>query len=236
MPVFPINERGKIPLEDFQLGFIKNVALELFELVASIIPGKRQERKDKQTQILTEGGVQTEMQFCVSMMNENIRRWEEIKGHNPHDSGVADVPSAEENDDDLLRTEKEEEIRPYDLIRKLFIWWKYLRKSPAHSKLKLDPEENERRESKHNQQLQQQENGSLGNEREHPQENHQQSQQKQQQEEPGSSPQAPHYTSHPAPRLSLSEDSPPMLAGYEPPTANPSSGDGLATGCHCIIQ
>ncbi|ORY97499.1 hypothetical protein BCR43DRAFT_489881 [Syncephalastrum racemosum] len=201
MPVFPINERGKIPLEDFQLGFIKNVALELFELLGSIIP---------------------EMQFCVSMMNENIRRWEEIKGHNPHDSGVADVPSAEENDDDLSGAEKKEEIRPYDLTH---------------------PEEDERHDNKRDndaingntgKQLPQ-ENGSPGNEIEHLQENHRQPQQKQQQE-PSSSPQVPHYTSHPAPRLSLSEPSPPMLAGYDPPTANPSSGQGLATGCHCIIQ
>jgi hypothetical protein len=36
MPVLPINERGKISLEDFQLTFKKFVALKLFESVTKV--------------------------------------------------------------------------------------------------------------------------------------------------------------------------------------------------------
>lgn len=35
----PINDRGKLSQEDVQIGFIKHVALPLFEVVDSIIPG-----------------------------------------------------------------------------------------------------------------------------------------------------------------------------------------------------
>jgi 3'5'-cyclic nucleotide phosphodiesterase len=40
LPVMPINDRGKLSQEDVQIGFIKHVALPLFEVVDSIIPGK----------------------------------------------------------------------------------------------------------------------------------------------------------------------------------------------------
>ncbi|KAH8552541.1 hypothetical protein BGW37DRAFT_423915 [Umbelopsis sp. PMI_123] len=40
LPVMPINDRGKLSQEDSQIGFIKHVALPLFEVVDSIIPGK----------------------------------------------------------------------------------------------------------------------------------------------------------------------------------------------------
>lgn len=36
MPVLPINERGKISLEDFQLTFKRFVALKLFESVSNV--------------------------------------------------------------------------------------------------------------------------------------------------------------------------------------------------------
>lgn len=36
MPVLPINERGKISLEDFQLTFKRFVALKLFESVSKV--------------------------------------------------------------------------------------------------------------------------------------------------------------------------------------------------------
>lgn len=40
LSVLPINDRGKISLEDFQLGFKKNVAAKLFEVVTNVLPGK----------------------------------------------------------------------------------------------------------------------------------------------------------------------------------------------------
>ncbi|KAI8378483.1 hypothetical protein BD560DRAFT_389492 [Blakeslea trispora] len=40
IPVIPINERGKIPLADFQLSFKRFVALKLFEAVSSVTSGK----------------------------------------------------------------------------------------------------------------------------------------------------------------------------------------------------
>jgi hypothetical protein len=40
LSVLPINDRGKIPLEDFQLGFKKNIAEKLFVAVANVLPGK----------------------------------------------------------------------------------------------------------------------------------------------------------------------------------------------------
>ncbi|CEP15107.1 hypothetical protein [Parasitella parasitica] len=58
MSVLPINERGKIPLEDFQLTFKRFVALKLFESVSSVTPC---------------------MQFTVDQIYENIGIWEDMK-------------------------------------------------------------------------------------------------------------------------------------------------------------
>ncbi|KAI8645637.1 hypothetical protein BD408DRAFT_411288 [Parasitella parasitica] len=58
MSVLPINERGKIPLEDFQLTFKRFVAMKLFESVSSVTPC---------------------MQFTVDQINENIGVWEDMK-------------------------------------------------------------------------------------------------------------------------------------------------------------
>lgn len=58
MTVLPINERGKIPLEDFQLSFKRFVALKLFESVSKVTPC---------------------MQFTVDQINENTDIWEEMK-------------------------------------------------------------------------------------------------------------------------------------------------------------
>lgn len=38
MSVLPINERGKVSLEDFQLTFKRFVALKLFESVSKVTP------------------------------------------------------------------------------------------------------------------------------------------------------------------------------------------------------
>jgi hypothetical protein len=40
MSVLPINERGKIRLEDFQIGFKRFIALKLFEAVSHVSFGK----------------------------------------------------------------------------------------------------------------------------------------------------------------------------------------------------
>lgn len=56
--VLPMNDRGKIQLEDFQLGFKKCVALKLFEGISSV------------TQ---------DMQFTVDIIHENISIWQDIK-------------------------------------------------------------------------------------------------------------------------------------------------------------
>lgn len=40
LTVIPINQRGKVPLEDFQLTFATNVAMKLFEAVTAAVPGK----------------------------------------------------------------------------------------------------------------------------------------------------------------------------------------------------
>ncbi|KAG0184525.1 3',5'-cyclic-nucleotide phosphodiesterase [Apophysomyces sp. BC1034] len=40
MPVPAINERGKVSLEDFQLTFMRQMALELYESVRELIPGE----------------------------------------------------------------------------------------------------------------------------------------------------------------------------------------------------
>lgn len=40
MPSVPMNDRDKVILEDSQIGFIKFVALELFDSVRQVMPGK----------------------------------------------------------------------------------------------------------------------------------------------------------------------------------------------------
>ncbi|GAA5814327.1 hypothetical protein MFLAVUS_007821 [Mucor flavus] len=58
MPVLPINERGKICLEDFQISFKKFVALKLFESICKVT---------------------TNMQFTIDYIHENINIWESMK-------------------------------------------------------------------------------------------------------------------------------------------------------------
>ncbi|KAI9350368.1 hypothetical protein BD770DRAFT_394272 [Pilaira anomala] len=58
MSVLPINERGKIRLEDFQLSFKKFVALKLFESISKVT---------------------SSMQFTVDSIKSNIQIWEDLK-------------------------------------------------------------------------------------------------------------------------------------------------------------
>ncbi|GAB5590831.1 hypothetical protein Unana1_05731 [Umbelopsis nana] len=58
LPVMPINDRGKLSQEDVQIGFIKHVALPLFEVVDSIIP---------------------EFSFTVDAIKANLEQWEQRK-------------------------------------------------------------------------------------------------------------------------------------------------------------
>ncbi|KAI8140723.1 hypothetical protein BJV82DRAFT_215980 [Fennellomyces sp. T-0311] len=70
LPVLPMNDRDKIVLEDSQIGFIRFVALELFDSVRQVLP---------------------EMSFTVDCMRDNLRRWESRKHAQHHDSGVASL-------------------------------------------------------------------------------------------------------------------------------------------------
>lgn len=40
LPIMPLNDRNKVVLEDTQIGFIRFVALGLFESISEILPGK----------------------------------------------------------------------------------------------------------------------------------------------------------------------------------------------------
>ncbi|CAM0140218.1 unnamed protein product [Umbelopsis sp. WA50703] len=59
LPVMPINDRGKLSQEDVQIGFIKHVALPLFQVVDTIIPN---------------------FTFTVDAIKENLDLWEQRKG------------------------------------------------------------------------------------------------------------------------------------------------------------
>lgn len=80
LPVLPVNDRGKMTLEDFQLGFIQHIAINLFQAVANVIP---------------------EMSFCVDYMQQNAKIWESRKHEGGHDSGVGDSLSEKEDADRL---------------------------------------------------------------------------------------------------------------------------------------
>ncbi|CAO3665284.1 unnamed protein product [Rhizopus stolonifer] len=58
LPVLPMNDSGKIILEDSQIGFIKFVALDLFQSVCQVM---------------------SELSFAVDQLKINLERWEEIK-------------------------------------------------------------------------------------------------------------------------------------------------------------
>lgn len=79
LPVLAVNDRGKVSLEDFQLGFIRHVAINLFQSVANVIP---------------------EMTYCVDYMQQNAKIWESRK-YEGHDSGVGDSQSEKDDVDRL---------------------------------------------------------------------------------------------------------------------------------------
>lgn len=63
IPSLPINERGKVSLPDFQLFFMKNVALDLYSSFGQLFP---------------------EMKFCAENIKKNIKIWEERKETRHH--------------------------------------------------------------------------------------------------------------------------------------------------------
>ncbi|KAF7732581.1 3',5'-cyclic-nucleotide phosphodiesterase [Apophysomyces ossiformis] len=63
LSVMPMNERGKLRLEDFQLSFKRHIALKLFQAVSDVTK---------------------EMSFTLDYINENINYWEIMK----NDSGL----------------------------------------------------------------------------------------------------------------------------------------------------
>ncbi|ORY95956.1 hypothetical protein BCR43DRAFT_493863 [Syncephalastrum racemosum] len=85
LPSLPLNDREKVVLEDSQIGFIRFVALELFENVREILP---------------------EMSFTVDCIRENLIRWENRKNAT-HDSGVASLGEEEEEEEEILKAKGE---------------------------------------------------------------------------------------------------------------------------------
>ncbi|KAI8074667.1 hypothetical protein BC940DRAFT_288803 [Gongronella butleri] len=84
MPVQPTNDREKIVLEDFQIGFIRFVAMDLFTAVVDLLP---------------------ELRFTVQQMQQNLDTWEEKKknkaNNNAHELNAtiapAGIPNASES-------------------------------------------------------------------------------------------------------------------------------------------
>ncbi|CDH50397.1 3-cyclic-nucleotide phosphodiesterase rega [Lichtheimia corymbifera JMRC:FSU:9682] len=71
MPVQPMNDRDKMVLEDMQIGFIRFVAMNLFQSVADVTH---------------------EISFTVETMEENLKRWEDRK-HNQQQQVVEEKDS-----------------------------------------------------------------------------------------------------------------------------------------------
>ncbi|KAI8379342.1 uncharacterized protein BYT42DRAFT_568478 [Radiomyces spectabilis] len=81
LPVLPTNDRNKVVLEDSQIGFIRFVAVNLFESVREVM---------------------TDMNFALEYMQSNLKRWENRKNAT-HDSGVStlgDIESSTSRTDD----------------------------------------------------------------------------------------------------------------------------------------
>lgn len=58
IPSIAINERGKVTLADFQLSFMENIALGLYQTVSELLPP---------------------LDFCVKNISDNIEVWTSIK-------------------------------------------------------------------------------------------------------------------------------------------------------------
>jgi hypothetical protein len=67
IPVMPMNDRSQVVLEDCQIGFIRFVALDLFQNVRAVFK---------------------EISFAVDQMQANLKQWETRKHWTVHDSGV----------------------------------------------------------------------------------------------------------------------------------------------------
>ncbi|KAI8646889.1 hypothetical protein BD408DRAFT_449479 [Parasitella parasitica] len=79
MPVLPMNDRDQVILEDSQIGFIRFVALDLFQNVREIL---------------------CDISFAVDQMQANLKQWETRKNTlTVHDSGVANLIEQDEDDD-----------------------------------------------------------------------------------------------------------------------------------------
>ncbi|KAI9322896.1 hypothetical protein BX666DRAFT_2148269 [Dichotomocladium elegans] len=70
LPSNPMNDRDSVVIEDSQIGFIRCIAIELFESVSQILPS---------------------MEFTVDRIHDNLREWELCKKAGSHDSGVASL-------------------------------------------------------------------------------------------------------------------------------------------------
>ncbi|KAI8340806.1 hypothetical protein BC941DRAFT_418224 [Chlamydoabsidia padenii] len=82
MPVSPFNDRDKLVLEDSQIGFIRFVAMGLFQQVREVMQ---------------------EMTFAVDQLESNLQRWE-IRKHTGHDSGVSTLVDKDEQEPTLSTT------------------------------------------------------------------------------------------------------------------------------------
>ncbi|KAF7726650.1 3',5'-cyclic-nucleotide phosphodiesterase [Apophysomyces ossiformis] len=82
MPVMPMNDREKIVLEDMQIGFIRFVAMNLFETVRDVMQ---------------------EVSFTVDYIQQNLKRWENKKNAS-HDSGVSSLGDL---DQDIVESHKD---------------------------------------------------------------------------------------------------------------------------------
>ncbi|KAI8082829.1 uncharacterized protein BX664DRAFT_339159 [Halteromyces radiatus] len=82
MPVSLLNDREKLILEESQIGFIRFVAMGLFQRVREVMQ---------------------EMTFAVDQLESNLQRWENRK-HTTHDSGVSTL--ADKENELLQRNDK----------------------------------------------------------------------------------------------------------------------------------
>jgi hypothetical protein len=84
MPVLPMNDRDKVILEDSQIGFIRFVALDLFQNVRELC----------------------DISFAVDQMQANLKQWETRKNTlTVHDSGVSNLI-----EDDIMIHKKEFDV------------------------------------------------------------------------------------------------------------------------------
>lgn len=86
MPVQPMNDRDKMVLEDMQIGFIRFVAMNLFQSVADVTHGMYDDDNDIHAILIS---MRIEISFTVETMEENLKRWEDRK-HNQQQQEVVE--------------------------------------------------------------------------------------------------------------------------------------------------